>query len=345
MAVGEGPADRGDRALLHGQHDVVLQRLGVPLHEQPVGRQPGAADAEPGAAHDVLELVAHAPHALGGRDGVEVGAVAGLDDGPFVARQDARGRRLPEAPVVVGHHRHRLQQVHPGSQLCGLEGGLDRPGGRAQAQRPVVVLLVLDELPDLVQVGPHVRADEPSQVGVGQGLGPPHHRHAGREALQVPREVPEVGLVEVVDVEDEHPAAVHVGAEVLRVQVTLDPHPGRALVGPPVVGPPVLAPGQVGVEQTGRASIEGERVTRHAAEPAPERHRVGRHQVGERRHEGVDDERAALVGRGHAPGVPVRQQGRTAGATDRCVHSRPATGAGAVTAPPTAGERRARTRP
>jgi hypothetical protein len=56
--------------------------------------------------------------------------------------------------------------------------------------------------------------------------------------------VAEVGLVEVVDVEDQYAVAVHVGAEVLRVQVALDPDAARALVGPGVV-----AVGHVGVEE------------------------------------------------------------------------------------------------
>ena len=76
----------------------------------------------------------------------------------------------------------------------------------------------------------------------------------------------EVGLVEVVDVEDEHPVAVHVGAEVLRVQVALDPDAAGALVRPAVL---LLL--HVRVEQARAATIEGERVGGHLPELLTER--------------------------------------------------------------------------
>ena len=114
---------------------------------------------------------------------------------------------------------------------------------------------------------------------------PAHQRDAGREPLKIPREVPEERLVEVVDVEDEHAGAVHVGAEVLRVQITLNPHAGG-----PVVRPPVLAVGHVRVEHAGASAVERERVGGHFAELGPERVWVGLHEVGERVDEAVDDE-------------------------------------------------------
>jgi len=97
--------------------------------------------------------------------------------------------------------------------------------------------------------------------------------------------VPDVRFIEVVDVEDEHSRAVHVRAEVLRVQITLDPYAGGSLVCPPI-----FAVGHVGVEHARAAAVEGERIGRHFAELGPECHGVGLHQIGERPHEAVDDE-------------------------------------------------------
>ncbi len=101
----------------------------------------------------------------------------------------------------------------------------------------------------------------------------------------------EVSLVEVVDVEDEHPVAVHVGAEILGVQVALDPDAARALVGPAV-----LFLLHVGVEQAGAAPIEGERSCRHLPELLPERVGVGLHQPRESVHQHVHYPCLTLVG-------------------------------------------------
>jgi hypothetical protein len=102
--------------------------------------------------------------------------------------------------------------------------------------------------------------------------------------------VTEIGLVEVVDVEDDAPRAVHVGAEVLRVQVTLDPHARR-----PLVAPAVLGRRHVGVEQAGTTPVEGEGIGGHLAELRAERVCVRRHQVGERLDQDVDDQPAAVT--------------------------------------------------
>jgi hypothetical protein len=102
--------------------------------------------------------------------------------------------------------------------------------------------------------------------------------------------VAEVGLVEVVDVEDDPPGGVHVGAEVLRVQVTVDPHARR-----PLVAPGILQGRHVGVEQAGAAPVEGERVGGHLAELGAEGPGIGVHQVGEGIDEDVDDLAGALV--------------------------------------------------
>jgi len=141
-------------------------------------------------------------------------------------------------------------------------------------------LFARGERAHLLEIGARVRADHLADRAVGERLGEAEQREARRHPLEVPREVPEVGLVEVVDVEHEDPHGVHVGAVVLRVQVALDPHPARALVGPAV-----LEGGDVGVEDAGAAAIERERVGGHLAELAPERARVGLDQP----LEGVDE--------------------------------------------------------
>jgi hypothetical protein len=97
-----------------------------------------------------------------------------------------------------------------------------------------VVAVALDEVAHLLHVGHDVGLDEGRDVLVGDSLRPRQQGHAGDHPLDVPREVAKVGLVEVVYVEDEDPVTVHVGAEVLRVQVSLDPDAARALIGPTV---------------------------------------------------------------------------------------------------------------
>ena len=89
--------------------------------------------------------------------------------------------------------------------------------------------------------------------------------------------MPDEGLVEVVDVEDQHPGAVHVGSEVLRMQVALYPDAAGSLIGPSV-----LPIGDVGVEDAGTAAVEREGVGGHLAEFGAERVGVGLHQIGER---------------------------------------------------------------
>ena len=120
-------------------------------------------------------------------------------------------------------------------------------------------------------------------------------------------------LVEVVDVEDEHAGAVHVRAEVLRVQITLNPHARGA-----VVRPPVLAIGHVRVEHAGAAAVEGERVGGHLAELGPERVGVGLHEVRERVDQAVDDERLSFVL--HMRGVPRGDERSTNPSSDVTAH-------------------------
>ena len=143
--------------------------------------------------------------------------------------------------------------------------------GRVQRQPEVPVVAVGGrERPHGVRVGERVRLDQLGDALVRERLAEPEQRQRRRHPLQVPRVVPEVGLVEVVDVEDEHALGVHVGAVVLGVQVALDPHArGR------VVDPRVVEPAHVGVEQRRAAAVEGERRPRPSCGTCPGR-RAGR---------------------------------------------------------------------
>src|SRR3954466_7695888 len=64
LAPVDHAARRGDVALLHRQHDVVVERLRPALDEQVVGGQAGAADPEAAAPDDVLDVVGDALLAL-----------------------------------------------------------------------------------------------------------------------------------------------------------------------------------------------------------------------------------------------------------------------------------------
>ena len=159
---------------------------------------------------------------------------------------------------------------------------------RVLERQPVLVVAVAGrERAHLVGVGASVARDHPLDRVVRQRLGEPEQRQARRHPPNVPREVAEVRLVEVVHVEHEDAHRVHVRAEVLRVQIALDPHAPGA-----VVRPWVVEPHHVRVEQRSAAAVERERRRRHLAELAPERARVRLDQVAERVGEHEDDLRA-----------------------------------------------------
>ena len=166
------------------------------------------------------------------------------------------------------------------------------------------VLVGAGERLDLVEIGAQVDLEQLTDDVVGERLAPGEQREAGGEPPQVPADVAEVGLVEVVDVEDDPAGTVHVRAEVLRVQIPLDPHPRG-----PLVRPGVVERRHVGVEQAGTAPVEGEGIGGHLAELGPERVRVGRHEVGEGVDQHVDDELGTIVvfcGLGHTSGGSPR---------------------------------------
>ena len=290
------PAHRRHVRLLHGQHHVVVEGLAEALDEHVVRRQPGAADAEPRHPHDVADVVEQRPvDALALGDGLQVGLEGLLDLAPLGLRQVAGLAAVPEHPDPRLEGGHAVEHRGPGGPARLPQQRVHRPVGVVQVQREVVVLVDLGEVGDLGEVATQVAPDERAHVVLRQCLAPPQQRQARAEPLEVPGVVPDVGLVEVVDVEDQSTVGVHVGAEVLRVQVAVDPDLAAALVDPGV-----LFRRDVGVEEAGRAAVERERVDRHLAVLHPEGRRVGLHQRGERLAEGVDDLLlASLVGFRH----------------------------------------------
>ena len=227
----DDPARCGDVALLHRQDDVVVQGLGEPLDEHAVGRQARAADAEPRATHDVEHVEGHrAAVDLGQR--LEVAREGRANGGGLVVLEPADPGGVGEAPPVVLDHRHRLQHPEPRRELGAVQGVEHGTLGGAEGERPLGVVRHAPVVLDLRGVGPHVARDEVVDRAVGQRLLPAQQGQAGDEAGQVPRPVPEVGLVEVVDVEDEPTVGVEVGAEVLGVQVALDPDARPVVVDP-----------------------------------------------------------------------------------------------------------------
>jgi hypothetical protein len=191
---------------------------------------------------------------------------------------------------------HRVEHRDPGAEPRRHQHLPDRAVGVVEAERERLVLLDLHVVPDLVDVGVEVGPRQRPDVRLGQGLLPPHQGQAGEEATQVPLEVTEVGLVEVVDVEDEDTLGVHVGAEVLRMQVAVDPHPAG-----PVVCLTASESRHVGIEEARAAAVEGEGVGGHLAELGAETVGVGLHQWLERLDQRRDDQLLPLrVARCHA---------------------------------------------
>src|SRR5215210_2930314 len=96
--VAYDPARGGDVALLHGEHDVVLQGLGRSLNQDVVGREPGRADAVAPVADDVFYLVGQATEALSLWDGLQVCFEGGLYFGHFAFVELADSGTAPELP-------------------------------------------------------------------------------------------------------------------------------------------------------------------------------------------------------------------------------------------------------
>ena len=241
-------ADGRDVGLLHREHDVVLQRLVEALDEDVVGRQPGRADAEAGPADDVLDVVEdRLLLAFGVRQGRQVPLERPLHLAALGLAELAHTGAAGEAALVVHHLGRVVEHLDAGAHAGGHEHLVDGTVGVVEPQGEGLVLLDLHVVPHLVDVRVEVGPRQPADVVLGQRLLPAHQREAGDETPEVPGEVAEVRLVEVVDVEDQHALGVHVGAEVLGVQVAVDPDATR-----PVVRPRVIAPlAHVRVEEAG----------------------------------------------------------------------------------------------
>nr|WP_249375055.1 hypothetical protein [Streptomyces sp. I05A-00742] len=196
-------------------------------------------------------------------------------------------------PADPGHGR---QEPEPGAGAGLAQGVEERALRRVEGEgRHIVALGTGGQGVDALAVGGGV---DPYQLGdgvVAERLGVAQQGHGGGEALEVPEERADVGLVEVVDVEDQAAVGVHVGAEVLGVEVAVDPHPAGAVVQVRSGVPPV---GQVVVEEAGRAPVEGEGGGGHLPELDAEGGRVGCQQLSER---GVEDGEDLLA----APAGPV----------------------------------------
>ena len=291
LAVVDDAARRRHVALLHRQHDVVVERLRAALDEQVVRGQAGAADAEALAPDDVLDVVGDALLALRLRDRLEVLAVGLEHRLALVVLEPADAGAVGEAPRVALERGRRLEQVEPRVPARVLQELAQQPVGRVEREAELLVAVAGRERAHLVDVGAAVGDDHLLDRLVGERVAEAEQGQARGHPLQVPRVVAEVGLVEVVDVEHEDPGGVHVGAVVLGVQVALDPDAARALVDPRV-----LEPGDVVVEQHRRAAVERERVGGHLAELAPERARIGLDQLLERGDEDLRDALLALTG-------------------------------------------------
>ena len=101
-------------------------------------------------------------------------------------------------------------------------GRLGAGGGR--------VRVAAREDADALAVGTRVLPHQTGDLPVAERLGVSEERDGGGEALEVPGEGADEGFVEVVDVEGETAVGVHVRAEVLGVQIAVDPDPAGLLV-------------------------------------------------------------------------------------------------------------------
>ena len=106
-----------------------------------------------------------------------------------------------------------------------LENVEERSLGVGQRECEVLVVAVRRKALDLLDVAPRHRGDHLGDLVVAHRLLVAEERKAGGEPPDVPGERADVRLVEVVHVEDEATLAVHVRAEVGRVEIALDPHP------------------------------------------------------------------------------------------------------------------------
>ena len=138
-------AHGGHVGLLHREHHVVVERLGVALDQQVVRREAGAADAEAGLAGDVAQVVEQlAVEALVLGDRLQVGLEGPDDLGPLGLAEAAHRGVLAQHPDPVDEDRGLVEEVGPPLQPGGRQGRVDRPVGVVEVQREVVVVLARD---------------------------------------------------------------------------------------------------------------------------------------------------------------------------------------------------------
>lgn len=232
----------------------------------------GRADADAATADDVLHpvRVGAGQARLGQRLQIAVERGQHLVARRRVQIDRAAARREPA--LEVPDLRHRVEQREPGQRPGVAQRSQQRALGGVQRERGhLVVLRACRERVDPLAVGRRVDPDELTDLVVAQRLRVPDQGDGGGEPLEVPGERADVRLVEVVHIEDQPAVGIHVGAEVLRVQIAVDPHPAGPVVQ---VRAAVPLPLQVVVEQARRAPVEGERRARHLAELDPEGRRV-----------------------------------------------------------------------
>src|SRR6185503_3150069 len=103
-----------------------------------------------------------------------------------------------------------------GVQTCALPICRQQGAARGlEVERKRRIVLDVDEPLGLADVRANERVDQRRYLLVRKGLLPANQCDAGGEPLQIPGEVSDERLVEVVDVEDEHSGPVHIRAEVL----------------------------------------------------------------------------------------------------------------------------------
>lgn len=204
-----------------------------------------------------------------------------------------------EAPLEVADLGHRCQQPEPGQRAGVAQRVQQRALGGVQREgRQLLIAGALGpggQRVDALAVGGGVGPHQVGDLLVAERLGVADQRDRGGEPLEIPGERADIGLVEVVDVEDQPTRGVHVGAEVLGVQIAVDPHPA----GPLVQIRSAVLYGlrlQVPVEQARRAPVEGEGGGGHLPEFHAEGRGVGGEQLSEGGVEDGEDLLAALRG-------------------------------------------------
>ena len=143
ILVVDDAAGRGDIALLHRQHDVVVERLVESLDQHVVAGQARAADAESGSTHNVLDVVGDFAEPLRLRDRVLVGLECGVHLRVFGVVESAHTVGVAKSAirfVDAGHAvEHRVARRQPGV----LQGRQHRAAGGFQVQREGRVVIGL----------------------------------------------------------------------------------------------------------------------------------------------------------------------------------------------------------